>query len=239
LVAESFDSDSFEVFCKAKLAEPEPPILTDEVFSKLSELLKLYRKWIVDRPVEQKYLDNLARAIDWARTSLIRSDLDRLTDEEFVELFRDIPVHFTNIRSSMRYYITNREKVLSKRVDFTKAMAHLANTPDEQRFAVLNDFVTGDKFQVKNLKKAFWSEMIRARFDDVPLLNEKTLSFFDGLGVFLGDDYGEELRSVATFYSELRGQTRGEYSMNELTHLEHFVKVSKVGREFMERRFGE
>ena len=209
---------------------------------KINGLIELYTTWLNEdfsvNNREYQYILNMPLQREWVMKEIINFDLASLSDNAFIIKFRELSSHISNLTRYLSMWNKDNKKVLEIREGFTNAVKHLSNMQEKDRYQAHNDFVGDGKFAVKHLKEAFWSEMIRNKFPDVPLLNSKTERFFDAIGVYIGDTYEEKLINVSNFYKRFSTQ---DMTLEMLSHLEHFVIAknvrNEVGREFMKGNF--
>lgn len=206
---------------------------------KIDGLVKLYDSWITDTPKEALYLDNLSKNASWVKVNIFKTNMPTLNDNDFVALFKELSKKLTNQTRwiNMRF---RDDKILDIRQNFQIAVTHLIEASDDAKYNVLDDFLEGD-YQVWGLRKGFWSELIRIRFPDVPLYNEKTENFFNAIGQYIGDTYEEKLNNISEFYKRVSSRHKN-MPIEKLSHLEHFACVknarNETGRQYMKENFG-
>ena len=100
-----------------------------------------------------------------------------------------------------------------------------------------------DKYKIKGVGRTFWSELVRCKFKDVPLLNDKTEEFFGSIGLCPGFSSEEKLKSIAYCYKRwakiYKEQTDKKISLLKLSHIEHFATREEEGKKLIVEAFGE
>ena len=211
---------------------------------KIRQLIDLYSLWLSEdknrNKKEYQYLQSLKENRAWIAENILNTDLRSLSNDDFLQRFRELSLRLPNLTRYLRMWNKDDKEVLSIRQGFENAISHLTGLPKSHRYNALDDFTRNSQFAVKHLKNAFWSEMIRIKFKDVPLLNNKTERFFDAIGVYIGDTYEEKLKNVSNFYSRFSGPNM---DLDMLSHLEHFALAknakNETGREFVMANFLE
>ncbi|MCL1901835.1 MAG: type I restriction enzyme HsdR N-terminal domain-containing protein [Firmicutes bacterium] len=209
---------------------------------KIRQLIDLYSFWLnKDHSYNQRekdYIINLANHKKWITDKILKADLTSLSEEEFIKLIKEFSLHIPNLKRFFNMWLNSDKKILEIRLDFQTAITHLSTIRKNKRFVALDDFIENGAYKTKYLDRSFWSEMIRIRFPDVPLLNQKTEKFFDSLDVYIGDTYEEKLQNVANFYQRFSDKNM---TLDMLSHLEHFVIAKNIkneeGRQFMKANF--
>ena len=161
----------------------------DTLDAKIHELLDLYIVWLNKdfngNNREYQYISKMTSNREWIIKEIINFNIDTLSNNEFIHRFRELSVRIPNLTRYLGMWNKDDKTVLEIRENFTKAVKHLSNVSENDRYQVHNDFIGEGKFVVKHLKEAFWSEMIRIKFPDVPLLNGKTERFFDAICFYM------------------------------------------------------
>ena len=255
----SFCFDSFDAFYIEYLAEKdaaEARLESKAVIENLAnfrkndtgkdrlihQLIGLYSEWLEkdlrSNMRENLYIQNLSMNGQWIADHILNSDITVLSDDDFIQRLREFFQKIPNQTRFLNMRLNSDDIILSIRSRFEDAVSHLSNMQHEHRFNALGDFTGNGEFTVKYLGFAFWSEMIRIRFPDVPLFNKKTKTFFDTIGVYIGDTFEEKLKNVSNFYKRF---SNDEMDLLKLSHLEHFVVAKNInnddGREFIKANF--
>lgn len=71
----------------------------------------------------------------------------------------------------------------------------------------------------------------------MPLVNAKTEDFFNSIGIQIGFAEEEKVENVYYCYNRW-GKLCKDMTVNDFSHMEHFVKVAETGAEFMDKNFG-
>jgi len=251
---EEFSAEKMEAFCSTYLSEKE---LIENGFKEktiienlanfkktdprkdelIKQLISLYEEWLDVDEKGNSFIEYTRKNHEWIAQYIFSSDISSLTNEEYLRLFREFMKRTTNLERFMRMWFSDDKKILEGRDDFESAVSFLNRIPDTERFQAIRHFSGNGEHRMKYLNKSFWSEMIRIRFPDVPLSNDKTQKFFDAIDVYIGDTFEEKLRNISNFYKRFSSDTM---TLQKLSHLEHFVIgniKSKVGKEFVRNNF--
>lgn len=193
----------------------------------IRELIILYKEWLANNDRQREYLQGLSKSRAWITENIIKSDLGKLSDDEFVQRFEELKQQIPN-DPQINQRLGNSERILQIREAFQTAVSHLIEMSEEDKYHALDDFTGKGDFAVKYLQVVFWTEMIRIRFPDVPLYNPKTQRFFDAIGVYIGDYYEERLKNVSAFYQRF---SSSDMNLDKFSHLEHFAVADNVKTE--------
>jgi len=254
LLKEKFTVESMEDFCKKYLSEKEriendfkEKVIIENLanFKKtdprkdelIKQLITLYEQWLVKDEKENSYIDYTQRNHEWISQHLFSSDITSLSNDDYLSFFKSFMERVTNLERFMRMWFNDDKKIIAGRKDFENAVEFLNNIPDTERFQAIRYFSGDGKYSMKYLNKSFWSEMIRIRFPDVPLCNDKTQNFFNAIDVYIGDTFEEKLRNISNFYKKFSSDVM---TLQKLSHLEHFVIGNikcKTGKEFVKKNF--
>lgn len=229
------------------ISKPANPFMEEQVSNEMDEkieaMIMLYEQWLVSDDYEQEYCREYLSGMTWAKKNLLdEAKLNSMTDKEYEEMIRETPSHLTNLRlgfGAMQLFSTLKPGLLhDSHKAFTKAIHHLNATPKEDRFKVLQDLTNNPDYKIKGMGTSFWSEVIRCKFPDVPLVNIKTVDFFTALGLNIGVAPEERARNVGYCYGRWQQFHEGKIDMFRLSHMEHFAKESEEGRRYMLEKFG-
>jgi len=251
---ENFTVEKMEMFCKTYLSEKEriendskEKIIIENLanFRKsdprkdelIKKLISLYETWLDEDEKEKSYIEYTQKNHEWIANHVLSVDMVSLSDANYLCLFKAFMERVTNLERFMRMWFNNDSKILEGRKDFEKAIAFLNRIPDSERYQAIQYFSGTGEYCMKYLNKSFWSEMIRIRFPDVPLCNDKTQNFFDAIDVYIGDTFEEKLKNISNFYKRFSSD---EMTLQKLSHLEHFVMgniKSKAGKDFVNKNF--
>ena len=205
-------------------------------------LIALYKDWLNDPNTtedEKAFVPNIQKSMDLIKENVFGCKLEELSDVEYIEKIKILNRHIPSQTHLRRFYGSN-EKILELRKNgFDKAISHLNKIDESDQFKVLCDFIGESEFKVKGIDKSTWSELIRIKFPDVPLVNEITEKFFDTIDYFIGDEDDEKAKHISDFYKRFSDTGMNLYAFS---HLEHFavgqdVKNNEKGQEFIDRYF--
>jgi len=200
----------------------------------IRQLITLYANWYEQGT---DYAQTIKQSRQWVTEHILQADLSRLSNEAFVERFRELARKITNQTRWILMRLNKEDEILEIRSEFEVAVSHLSDMSQAVRFCALGSF-TGGAHTVHNLGRGFWSEMIRIRFPDVPLYNDKTQTFFDKIEVYIGETYEEKLMNISRFYKRFECP---DMDFDKLSYLEHFVVAKNAkneeGRVFMKENF--
>lgn len=258
LTRKTYDERELCQFCdellahKAEVGIPVSPFdesnpfmaeqMTRDLDDRIEVMINLYERWLADNEKESQYCADYLKGMQWARENLLDEvKLKSLTDKEYEALIRETPKHLLNLKygfGTISLFSTLKPKLLhNSRKLFINAIHHLNTIPKKERFKVLQDLTSKPEYSIRGMKKAFWTEVIRCKYPDVPLFNEKTADFFTALGLYIGITFEEKIRNISYCYSRWQHFHKGEISMFELSHLEHFAKESEEGQRYMREKF--
>ena len=71
----------------------------------------------------------------------------------------------------------------------------------------------------------------------MPLVNTKTIDFFQMLGLYVGIGAEEQHKNVCYCYSRWAEMCGNRITMLELSHMEHFALATEEGRSFLQQEF--
>lgn len=204
---------------------------------KILAMIPIYKQWLQDNDKERAFVYGRAPAVEWIQNNILNTQkLRLLSDEQYEQLFREIPKHLLNLNEGANR--TMYSSLRGSKQTFIRAIEHLNETPAERRFEVIEDYIgNNEAYKIKGLAQSFWSEIIRCRFLDVPLVNTKTEEFFATIGLDIGASQTEKLENVHYCYTRWGALYPNDISMNDFSHMEHFAKVAPSGREYMQMVF--
>ena len=217
--------------------------MTYDLDEKMEQLIGLYEKWLEETESEAEYSAAYKSGISWTKKNILDEDkLKSVSDKEYEELIRDIPNHLINLRygfSALKICSTLQPGLLhDSHKAFNKAIRYLNSAPKENRYDIIQDLVCNPDYKIKGMGTAFWSEIIRCKYADVPLVNGKTTDFFLALGLNIGISPKDITRNVGYCYGRWKNFHEKKISIFELSHMEHFAKEVEEGQKFMKDNFG-
>lgn len=256
LTRNGYAEEKLKAYCKKQLRQKKDNkvressydsknrIMAEQMSEKLDDrilkMIPIYQKWLNDNVQERDYLKNYREGFDWVKKNVFTiPEQKRFTNQEYNQIIHEIPEHLTNIKSGASR--TLYKSIDSSRSTFRNAIVLINSTHKPGRYDVLQKLLTDPKYSIKGMSKSFWSEIIRCKFDDVPLVNSKTEDFFIALGLNIGVEAADQVKNVSYCYSrwrELYEKAGGEIELLELSHMEHFAKTSKEGIKYMKENFG-
>ena len=203
-------------------------------------MIPIYQNWLKNNAEEEAYLKHYKEGFEWVKENVFTiPEQKRFTNQEYIQIIHEIPEHLTNIKSGASR--TLYKSIDSSRNTFRNAIVLINTTHRPHRYNILQELLTNTKYKIKGMSKSFWSEIIRCKFDDVPLVNSKTEDFFIALGLNIGVEAADQVKNVSYCYNrwrELYKNSGGEIELLELSHMEHFAKTSKEGIKYMKENFG-
>ena len=257
LTRKGYDEQSLSEFCDELIQrqheiEPYPcrydsmnPIMSEQMTKDLDDkilgMIPLYQKWLNDTEEERKYVERYNDGFKWVCKNVFTvPERKPFTDADFVALMHQIPDYLTNVKNGAHRTLYIGLK--GKRKAFVKAIKLINQAPQSERFDLLQTLLYSPDYEIKGVRGAFWSEIIRCKFPDVPLVNKKTLDFFIAIGLNIGVTPKEHVRNISYCYSRWRELYKkmngGDIGFFELSHMEHFAKVSEEGARYMKDNFG-
>lgn len=211
--------------------------MSHDLDQKILAMIPIYKQWLQDNDKERDFVYGRASAVEWVQNNVLNTQkLRLLSNEQYEQLFHEIPRHLLNLNEGANR--TMYSNLQGNRQTFIRAIEHLNETPAERRFEVIEDYIGNDEaYKIKGLAQSFWSEIIRCRFLDVPLVNSKTEEFFAAIGLDIGASQTEKLENVHYCYTRWGALYPNDISMNDFSHMEHFAKVAPSGKEYMRSVF--
>lgn len=246
-----FQEEAMEKFCEELISKnPSANIgdsfigqqMSDELDRKMVALISSYADWLNNNDKEKEYLEKYIFGIQRVHETVLDNNLvTQLLRRENSEIFvKDIKDWLPNLKGLTSFHF-NRA-IVENRVTFVDSLKHLNKVNESDRFKVIEDFVDDGKWRVSGLGRAFWSEIIRCKFPDVPLINAKTDDLFMAIGVQTGTKPEDKCKNIAYCYkrwnerwSEQTGDK--ELSLLQLSHMEHYIKATKEGNSLIEKLF--
>ena len=247
----NFREEALEEFCN-KLANRGLPSNTNESFigqqmngeldHKMITLIGSYKDWLKYNDREREYLQQYTSGMMHVKDTISDNSLiEQLLVRENSELFvKNIKDWLPNLKGLTSFHF-NRA-IVENRVMFVESLKHLSKISEADRFEAIEDFIGSGQWRISGLGRAFWSEIIRCKFPDVPLVNAKTEDFFMAIGIQTGVKPEDKCKNIAYCYErwneEWNKKTgQEELSLLQLSHLEHYAKSSEDGANLMERLF--
>lgn len=210
--------------------------MSEELDEKIIKMSSLYKEWVATNPKEKDFIRERENAVAWVEENVLNlPKIRKITENDFKKLMHEIPKHLTNLKfGANRILYTNLD---GKKDVFVRAIEHVCNAMQEEKFTIIKDLLENENYQIKGVARSFWSEIIRCKFKDVPLVNAKTEDFFNSIGIQIGFTEEEKVENVYYCYSRW-GKLCKDMTVNDFSHMEHFVKVAETGAEFMDKNFG-
>jgi len=255
LTRSNYNEEKMKEFCEKLLKiaaekkmgmqsfEPEKPNhlmeeqMSKELDDKMMALIDVYKKWLVNS--DNQYVSNQEDAAKWVKQEIFdNKSLSGLGFIKYKELIREIPSHLTNLKDgACRTLYKNSLSGDGKR-RFLRAIKLINNTKPEDCFKTMEILVSDEDYRIKGLGQSFWSELLRCKFPNMPLVNSKTVRFFQLLELYIGVNPMEQHENVYYCYSRWGSLYGGKVSMLELSHMEHFALAEENGKEIMKELFG-
>ncbi len=213
--------------------------MNQELDNKILDLISYYSEYLDTE--EPNFRKQNAQNKLWIIENLLdTARLHKLSDNQYIETFRDI---YNHINPTSRNWKKDNSAVLSQRAEFTQAVIHLNETTHKHRFDVINDLTGSGSFKIKNLDVGFWTEIIRCKFDDIPVVNNRTRQFFSIIGIDIGKTVESNIREVGAYYLHWvklfnEGKKLNLMTLSEMSHLEWYAETQDVGKFYMINRFG-
>ncbi|MBQ9018475.1 type I restriction enzyme HsdR N-terminal domain-containing protein [Candidatus Saccharibacteria bacterium] len=225
----------FESDIKSQLMEEQMSKPLDDLMMKMTNV---YRGWL--KSSDSTYIQDQIEAAKWVRKNFFdNSELKIISMLKYRSLVREIPEHLTNLKGgACRTLYTNIFKSENKK-KFIRCIELANNTLVEDCFSLIHTLTTNDKYKIKGVGQSFWSEMLRCKFPDtMPLVNSKTIDFFQALDLYVGVEPEEQHRSVYYCYSRWAEMYPRDISLLELSHIEQFALSEDLGKKFMLEELG-
>lgn len=203
---------------------------------KVMSLIEIYQEWL--KTSGDDYIERQEAAAKWVRANVFdNTDLNTLGIVDYRRLIREIPTHLTNLKEgACRTLYKNSLNSEGKR-KFLRAINFINKANQKDCFEIMNKLTTDEKYRIKGLGQSFWSEMLRCKFPNMPLVNSKTVSFFQKLELYIGINPTEQHESVYYCYSRWIELYKKNVSMLELSHMEHFALATDEGKKTMNELF--
>lgn len=245
----NFDEQELKDFCEAKMDSIKEQTknvpmaqqfvaeqMSEDLDRKILEMSILYKEWVSTNPKEENFINDRQKAIEWVEDNVLNlQKIRKMTDADFEKLMHEIPNYLTNLKfGANRTLYTHLN---GRKDNFVRAIEHLCEATSEEKFIVIKDLLEDEAYKIKGVARSFWSEVIRCRFKDIPLVNAKTENFFNSIGIQIGFTEEEKVESVYYCYNRW-GKLCKNMTVNDFSHMEHFAKVADSGISYMERNFG-
>ncbi len=212
---------------------------------KIINMIIPYKQWLTTNVEQVHYMGKYEDGIEWAKSKLLNiAHLKSITDKDFLTLLETARIKLPNLSiggggRTLTKYVKNNLHESKKR--FISCISFLNSITETQAFSAINELLHNPSYAIKGIKRAFWAELIRCRFPEIPLVNNKTNDFFIALGINIGFTPEEQLINVYYCYNRwqelYRTIQKDEISIFELSHMEHFAKESEDGRQYMLKNF--
>lgn len=250
LDGQNYDESKLEDFCEELQTIEDVGTtfisqqMSDSLDDKILGLMKSYLEWADNTDTEVKYQKNYK--IGWEKIRENIFDLEKLrgfSDDEYEYL----------VKTQLRAWIPNINSgpvlihlyggLLDHRKEFEDAIEHLNETDRNERFRIIEDFINSDgKWKIPGIGRAFWSEIVRCKFPDVPLINGKTDDFFMAINIQTGqtpEDKGQNIAYCYNRWIKKWNKSHGgkQISLLKMSHMEHFAKMVEGGIKYMENIF--
>lgn len=226
--------------------------MNEERDKKIHKMIEEYVKWLAENPKEYEAAFSFKDERKWVRENIFNVEkLQSLSDEDYSKLMHEIPKHTLAVNGfglMMLYGEKNGEAmsnmgIIGDRKKFIKCIEYLNSIPKKDAKEALKNFTTdSSEYKILGVGQMFWSEMLRCRFDNIPLQNQKTDKFFRAIGIELGFTSEQKTQSIA--YCHDRWLTEWNADVNHLqldssalSHMEHFAHNSEEGRTFLKQEF--
>ena len=220
---------------------------------KIQRMIAKYIKWINDNPKEYEAAFSFKKERKWIRNNIFDTEkLRTLPDDEYSQLMHEIPKHTLAINgyAMMMLYGEKNGKplpemgIIGDRKKFIKCIEYLNSIPRKDAREALKNFTTnGSEYKILGVGKMFWSEMIRCKFDNIPLQNNKTNKFFRAIGIELGFSPEQKSQSIVYCYNRWlsewnKDKNHLQLDSSVLSHMEHFALASEEGEKYLSQEFG-
>lgn len=212
--------------------------MSRELDDKMIPLIKVYQKWLESSGDD--YIKRQEEAARWVRKEIFNNQsLNTLGMLKYRSLIKEIPSHLTNLKEgACRTLYKNSLSGEGKR-RFLRAINLINKTAPEDCFEIMDKLTSDERYRIKGLGQSFWSEMLRCKFPNMPLVNSKTVNFFQKLGLYVGINPKEQHENVYYCYSRWIKLYDNNVSMLELSHMEHFALATDEGRKIMDELFSD
>lgn len=253
----NFAENRLTVFCQElqarlssnrnRIFEFQPKVPNDFIAEQMSidlddkmvGLIRIYLKHIESDEYERAYFQKYARGIKWVQENVLAITNKNFSDQDYKELVHQIPRHLANLNNGAhRVLYTGLD---GSRKKFIAAVTYLANANEDQKFIVMQNLLENPDYKIKGMARSFWSEMVRVKFPDMPLVNSKTIDFFVAIGLNISYTPDKQAQNVYYCYTRWQALCRQKYgikvSILELSHLENFAKEVKAGRDYIKAKF--
>lgn len=212
--------------------------MSRELDNKMIPLIKVYQKWLESSGDD--YIKRQEEAARWVRKEIFNNQsLNTLGMLKYRSLIKEIPSHLTNLKEgACRTLYKNSLSGEGKR-RFLRAINLINKTAPEDCFEIMDKLTSDERYRIKGLGQSFWSEMLRCKFPNMPLVNSKTVNFFQKIGLYVGVNSKEQHENVYYCYSRWIKMYGNNVSMLELSHMEHFALATDEGKETMEKLFSD
>ena len=216
--------------------------MSDKLDQKMTTLISSYADWLNANDKERDYFEKYTFGMQRVRETVLDDNLSmqllrRENSEKFV---KDVKEWLPNLKGLTSFHFNSA--IVENRTIFVESLKHLIKANESERFKIIEDFVGDGKWRVGGLSRAFWPEIIRCKFPDVPLVNAKTDDFFMAIGIQTGTNPEDKCKNIAYCYkrwNEKWGEQTGnkKLSMLQLSHMEHYAKDTEEGIKLIEMLF--
>lgn len=246
-----FQEEAMEKFCEELITRnPSASIgdsfigqqMSDELDQKIVTLISSYADWLSNNDKEKEYLEKYTFGMQRVRETVLDNNLvTQLLRRESSETFvKDIKDWLPNLKGLTSFHFNSA--IVENRAIFVESLKHLIKANKSDRFKIIEDFVGDGRWRVSGLGRAFWSEIIRCKFPDVPLVNAKTDDFFMAIGIQTGTNPEDKCQNIAYCYKRWNEKWNEKsndkkLSMLQLSHMEHYAKTNEEGSKLVEMLF--
>ena len=246
---EKFDEKALKDFCDSRMSEIISSVekevapsqqfiaeqMSEELDKKITEMSQLYKQWVSENQKEIDFIENRNAEVKWIQENVLNvSKLKKLSNREYCDLIHEIPNHLTNLKMGANR--TLYANIDGNKEKFVRAIEYLCNAEEEQKISVIKELLENESFRIKGMARSFWSEIVRCRFTDIPLVNVKTEDFFNSIGLQIGFSPEEQVENVYYCYKRW-GKLCKNMTINDFSHMEHFVKVAETGQDYIRDNF--
>lgn len=254
LTRSNYNEEKMRAFCEALLKKevekkkgmqcfkPDRPNhlmeeqMSKELDDKMLTLIKIYKDWLTSS--DNQYIKSQEEAGKWVMREIFNnSSLSGLGIIKYRTLIREIPSHLTNLKDGACRTLYKNSLSGDGRKRFLRAIKLINNTKPEDCFNTMEMLVSDENYRIKGLGQSFWSELLRCKFPNMPLVNSKTARFFQLLELYIGVNPMEQHENVYYCYNRWRSFYPGDVSMLELSHMEHFALADEEGKRVMKELF--
>ena len=220
--------------------------------TKIQKMIGEYIRWIDNNPKEHDAAFSFREERKWIRKNIFDVEkLRSLSDEEYSQLMHEIPKHTLAINGygMMMLYGEKRGEaipdmgIIGDRSKFIRCIEYLNSIPRKEAQDALKKFTNKDsEYKILGVGPMFWSEMIRCKFDNIPLQNQKTDKFFRAVGIELGFTAEQKTQSIVYCHDRWlaewnKDESHLQLDSSALSHMEHFALTSDEGKEFLKQEF--